>query len=139
MRPVTLDEYLAIVAAVLGIDAAQAVRITNLSLADSALHAPFASYGGVEFYPAPHQKAAILCSRLVRNHPVTIDGNKRAGYLSMLVFLEVNGLVWKPPSDDEIELTINAVAAGTMAEDTFVEWVAEHTEPGPPVRLRAAE
>src|SRR5438093_10892027 len=47
---------------------------------------PQASFGGEEFYAGIATKAAVLCSRLVRNHPLP-DGNKRAGYLAMREFL----------------------------------------------------
>lgn len=56
---------------------------------------PFASFGGQDFYPDPIQRAGILCSRLVRNHPLP-DGNKRTAYLSMLMFLDTNGIAWHP-------------------------------------------
>lgn len=54
-----------------------------MALAESALNAPAAAYGGVEFYPEPHQKAAVLYSRLVRNHPLP-DGNKRVAFICMI-------------------------------------------------------
>ena len=38
-------------------------------LADSALHAPSASFGDEEFYPDFCDKAAVLLVRLVKNHP----------------------------------------------------------------------
>jgi prophage maintenance system killer protein len=48
----------------------------KLDLADSALHAPLASFGGEEFYPDFCDKAAVLLVRLAKNHPV-LDGTKR--------------------------------------------------------------
>jgi death on curing protein len=47
---------------------------SRLDLADSALHAPSASFEGNEFYPDLIDKAAVLTSRLAWNHPL-IDGN----------------------------------------------------------------
>jgi hypothetical protein len=50
-------------------------RAARMDLADSALHAPAAEFGGVEFYPDLARKTAVLAARLIRNHPLP-DGNK---------------------------------------------------------------
>ncbi len=126
MESLEIDDYLAIAAAVLEVDADTITRIANIPLAESALHAPFASFGGQEFYPDVIQRAGILCSRLVRNHPLP-DGNKRAAYLSMLMFLEINGIKWYPPSENERVLAVEALTARTMGENAFIDWLREHT------------
>ncbi|MGH9092219.1 MAG: hypothetical protein ACRDZR_12715, partial [Acidimicrobiales bacterium] len=46
-----LTDYLAIVTEVTGLDAETAIRVTNLELADSALHAPRAGWGDTESLP----------------------------------------------------------------------------------------
>ena len=53
--------------------------VTNLELLDSALHAPQAGFGDVEFYPEFVDKAAVLVVRIARNHPLP-DGNKRLAW-----------------------------------------------------------
>ena len=58
---------------------------------DSALNAPFQTFGGEDVYPSLQKKAARLCFGLVKNHPF-VDGNKRIGAHAMLVFLALNGL-----------------------------------------------
>ncbi len=58
---------------------------------DSALNAPFQTFGGEDVYPSLQQKAARLCFGLVKNHPF-VDGNKRIGAHVMLVFLALNGV-----------------------------------------------
>ena len=58
---------------------------------DSALNAPFQTFGGEDVYPSLQQKAARLCFGLVKNHPL-VDGNKRIGAHVMLVFLALNGV-----------------------------------------------
>lgn len=58
---------------------------------DSALSAPFQTFGGEDVYPSLQQKAARLCFGLVKNHPF-VDGNKRIGAHVMLVFLALKGL-----------------------------------------------
>ena len=64
--------------------------IRDEGLLDSALESPFQSFGGEELYPSIQAKAARLCYGLVKNHAM-IDGNKRIGAHTMLVFLAVNG------------------------------------------------
>ena len=68
-------------------DTATIAGLPNLSLADSALHAPFAGFGEHEFYPEFVDKAAVLLERLARNHPLP-DGNKRAAWVTLRVFVE---------------------------------------------------
>lgn len=126
MEEIPVHMYLNIAAEVLGVDDATIVRIANIPLIESALAAPFASFDGVEFYEEPRQKAAIICSRLVRNHPLT-DGNKRSAYLSMLMFLLLNAIPWHPPTELERSLTIEGLAARTVTEEEFVVWVRTYT------------
>lgn len=68
-RYVTLGEYFWLAEQVTGIDAAVLLKASRVDLADSALHAPSAEFGGEEFYPDLYDKAAVLCCRLVWNHP----------------------------------------------------------------------
>jgi death on curing protein len=46
-----LADYVAIAAEVTGLDAVTVMKVANLDLADSALHAPAAGFGETEFYP----------------------------------------------------------------------------------------
>ncbi len=59
--------------------------LRDKGLLESALSAPFHSFGDAEAYPSLPQKAARLCYGLVKNHPF-VDGNKRIGAHAMLVF-----------------------------------------------------
>ena len=95
-----LADFLAIGELVLGNPAEEIARVSRLELAESALHAPAAAFGGIEFYPDLAIKAAVLCTRLVKNHPLP-DGNKRVGFVCMIEFCLRNGLTWTPPPGDE--------------------------------------
>jgi death-on-curing protein len=122
-----LADFLLISEAVLGVDAGELIHATRLDLAESALCAPQASFAGQEFYPLFEDKAAVLCSRLIRNHPL-LDGNKRVGYLCLVEFAERNGFTWTPPAEDgpsgdETVRVILAVAAGTMDGLTLARWI----------------
>jgi len=63
VRYLTLAEALTIAEAVTGTPAAVLARASRLDLLDSALHAPRAGFGDVEFYPDFADKAAVLRPR----------------------------------------------------------------------------
>ena len=95
-----LADYVAIAAEVTGLDAATVMKVANLDLADSALHAPAAGFGETEFYPDFVDKAAVLIVRLAKNHPLP-DGNKRVSWVALRLFVEINGWSWSArPSVD---------------------------------------
>ena len=60
-------------------------------LLDSALAAPYATFGGEEFFSSIEEKAARLAIGLVTNHPIFV-GNKRTTAHSMLALLRLNGI-----------------------------------------------
>lgn len=64
--------------------------LRDVSLLESAVFRPQSSFGGNDLYPTIFDKASVLMHSLILNHSF-IDGNKRTGTVSMLVFLEVNG------------------------------------------------
>ena len=77
-----LADYVGIAAEITGLDEAMVVKIANLDLADSALRAPSAEFGGEEFYPDFVDKAAVLAVHVAKNHPLP-DGNKRAAWVAL--------------------------------------------------------
>ena len=124
-----LADYLAIAAAVTGLDDTTVMNVTNLDLADSALHAPAAGFGDNDFYPDFVDKAAVLIVRLARNHPLP-DGNKRAAWVALRLFVDINGWRWDPkPSIDDAEAAVVAIAAGEWDETRAAEWLRIHLRP----------
>ena len=121
-----LADYVAIAAEVTGLDAATVMKVANLDLADSALHAPAAGFGETEFYPDFVDKAAVLIVRLAKNHPLP-DGNKRVAWVALRMFVEINGWSWSErPSVDEAEQVVLAIAAGEWGEERTAEWLSEY-------------
>jgi death-on-curing protein len=121
MRYITLAEAFVIAEAVTGIDANTLVHVSRSDLLDSALHAPQAGFGDTDFYPTLLDKAAVLCVRIARNHPLP-DGNKRLAWVTMVVFLDLNGVQLHRADDDAVR-TMLAVAAGQMTEEQLAEWL----------------
>jgi death-on-curing protein len=124
-----LADFVAIAQAVTGLDLQTVLNVTNLDLADSALHAAAAGFGDDDFYPEFVDKAAVLLVRLARNHPLP-DGNKRAAWVSLRLFVDINGWTWEPkPSVDDAEAAVLAVAAGEWDETATAEWLRSHIRP----------
>ena len=65
------------------------------------------------------EMAAAYLFHIVSNHPF-VDGNKRVGLLSALVFLELNGITLTRGSEELYELTM-AVAAGQKTKSEVTE------------------
>ena len=98
--------------------------VRDYNLLDSALETPFQSFGGDELYPTIQAKAARLGYWLIKNHCM-IDGNKRIGTHSMLVFLALNGIELKYMQKELYE-TILDVAAGKIEYEDLLQWVLDH-------------
>lgn len=89
--------------------------LRDLPLLESAVAAPQASFAGVSPYQDVIEMAAAYLYYLCSNHPF-VDGNKRVGLGSCLVFLKLNG--YTPAEDGEDwELLTFAVAAGALSRD----------------------
>ena len=98
--------------------------VRDYNLLDSALETPFQSFGGDELYPTIQAKAARLGYGLIKNHCM-IDGNKRIGTHSMLVFIALNGIELKYMQKELYE-TILDVAAGKIEYEDLLQWVLDH-------------
>jgi death-on-curing protein len=125
-RYLDLIDYLLIAEQVLEVPAEDLGRLQRLGLADSALNAPAAGFGGVEAYPDFGRKVAVLGWHLIKNHPLP-DGNKRCALLAMIEFTQRNGRTWTPdPGDPEAgDAVIRGVAAGSVGEAELADWVRE--------------
>jgi death-on-curing protein len=123
-RYITLAEYFWLAEQVTDTEAGTLTKAARVELAESALHAPAAEFGGVEFYPDLLDKAAVLTCRLAWNHPLP-DGNKRAAWAALVVFCDLNDLNWDPdpPNVDEAEQAMIAVAAHEVDEVWLREWL----------------
>lgn len=127
MNYLGLGDVIFIASKVLRIEPEVLLRTSRINVAESAVHAPGASFDSVEFHPGLPRKIAVLGYRLVRNHPF-IDGNKRVAFLAMVEMAERNGKGWNEPDgdpegDETVEMMV-AAAAGTVDEGAFIDWVS---------------
>ncbi len=101
-------------------------ELRDLGLLESALDRPRDLFANSENSSVP-ELAAAYCSGIVRNHPF-VDGNKRAGILAAVMFLDLNGFDFAP---DEVEAytIIMALAAGEIDEDALADWIAQNAAP----------
>lgn len=98
--------------------------IRDEGLLESALAAPFQTFGGEPVYPSLQAKAAQLGFGLIRNHPF-VDGNKRIGAHTMLVFLAVNGIELRYEQQELIDIVLS-VAAGQIDRQRLLQWILDH-------------
>ena len=98
--------------------------IRDDSLLESALNAPFQSFDGIDVFPSIQQKAARLAFGLIKNHAF-IDGNKRIGVHTMLVFLALNKIELYY-TQDELSDTVLKIAAGKLEFEDLLQWILKH-------------
>ncbi|MEQ9097085.1 MAG: type II toxin-antitoxin system death-on-curing family toxin [Phycisphaerales bacterium] len=82
----------------------------DVGLLLSALEQPRATFAGSYLHADLFEMAAAYLFHVVSNHPF-IDGNKRTGAASAIVFLEVNGVEIEADEDGLYDITV-AVASG---------------------------
>jgi death on curing protein len=121
-----LGDYCEIAAELLGTSAEQIARLSRIALADSALAAPRAGFGNQEAYPDLIEKAAVLVEHLARNHPLP-DGNKRAAFLSVWLFMEVNGQPFVGEDPETDVPMVERIAAGEASPNEIVAWLDGRT------------
>ena len=79
--------------------------VRDIGLLDAAAHRPQTVLYGQQAYPDLDTKAAVLLDSVVRNHAL-VDGNKRLGWLAIVVFYGLNDVTLDAPDDDAYELVM---------------------------------
>jgi death-on-curing protein len=96
--------------------------IRDEGLLESALARPLnlAAYGEPDFA----ELAASYAVGLAKNHAF-VDGNKRAAFLAVGLFLALNG--WRlVTTQADATLAVLNIAAGVWNDDAFARWLREH-------------
>ena len=81
---------------------------------------PQASFGGNLLHADLFEMAAAYLFHLVGNHPF-VDGNKRVGAASAIIFLAMNGVNIEADEDGLVDLTLT-VACGEGAKAEIAEF-----------------
>ncbi len=101
-----------------------AAGIRDEGLLDSALGKPQNLFAFGK--PSLFDLAASYAFGLVKNHPF-IDGNKRIGFATAGLFLELNGCHFEAAEVDVVLRTL-ALAAGEMTEADYAAWLKANSK-----------
>lgn len=71
--------------------------------------------------------AALYTAGVIRNHPF-VDGNKRAGFVTGVLFLELNGFSFIASEADATRAVMD-LAAGSIEETDFGTWLRQNSRP----------
>lgn len=97
--------------------------VRDIGLIEAAILRPQLGY-----YDSLLEEAAALWESLAMNHGF-IDGNKRVAYISMEIFLEINGQTILPEDDDIIHFIYTALEGGIFTKDVLHKWLKSNTGP----------
>lgn len=99
--------------------------VRDMSLLESALARPQATFAQDDLYPDLWSKAAALMHSLIRNHPF-VDGNKRTALAATGIFLELNGYALTASNEAVLEF-VRQVAVGGMELAAMAAWLEVHS------------
>ena len=111
--------------------------IRDIGLLDSAVHRPRVTVFGRDADPGLDGKAAVLLESVVRNHAL-VDGNKRLGWLAVVVSYGLNDISLEAPDDEAYNLVISIASSATDYQHTAVRLATWHQEAITPA-VRPAE
>jgi death-on-curing protein len=96
--------------------------VRDLGLLESALARPMNKFAYGEAGLAA--LAAAYAYGIAKNHPF-VDGNKRAAFASIIVFLGLNGMEFVA-APEEATAIILALAAGEVSEEALARWIGDN-------------
>ena len=95
--------------------------VRDLGLLMSAVMMPQQRFADAYLHQGVAAMAAAYLFHIVQNNPFQ-DGNKRAGVLAALIFLDANGVTHLPDPAD-LERVTFSVAASEMSKDELTSWM----------------
>jgi len=96
--------------------------VRDIGLLESALARPQNKFAYRETDLAA--LAAAYVFGIARNHAF-VDGNKRAAFASMIVFLGLNGIDFIVPPENATVM-IQSLAAGEVSEGSLTRWIRDN-------------
>lgn len=94
--------------------------VRDLGLLSSAIAQPSSKFGNAYLHGDLFEMAAAYLYHIVQNHPF-IDGNKRVGSATAIIFLELNGVEIEADEDGLVDITV-AAASGTARKPEIAEF-----------------
>ncbi|MFI4910983.1 MAG: type II toxin-antitoxin system death-on-curing family toxin [Sedimentisphaeraceae bacterium JB056] len=94
--------------------------IRDSELLKSAVEMPVASFDGRYLHQNIFEMAAAYMYHITQNHPF-IDGNKRVGAASAIIFLSINDIEIENDQDGLIELSLK-VASGKAYKEQIADF-----------------
>ena len=95
--------------------------IRDLNALKSTINEPKATFDKIDLYKTIFDKAAIILLSIIKSHPF-VDGNKRVGITSALLFLAINGYKLKMDPEKLYVLTIKVATSKTDLESISKEF-----------------
>ena len=123
MISLTLEQLLELHALVIS-ETGGSAGLRDLGRLEAALAAQTQSVFDQELYESIFEKAAALLRGITADH-VFVDGNKRTGSLTALVFLKINGQSFRAKKG-EIEDFAVEVATDHLDVATIAVWLKAH-------------
>lgn len=97
--------------------------IRDQGLLESAIQMPQASFGGNYVHTTVFEMAAAYAFHIAQNQPF-VDGNKRAGLASALVFLDINAIELNDP-DEKLYDAMIAIAEKRFNKSDLAKLIEE--------------
>jgi death on curing protein len=96
--------------------------VRDSGLLESALARPINKFAYGETDLA--SLAAAYAFGIAKNHPF-VDGNKRAAFASLIVFLGLNGIDFAPQPEAATAIMLS-LAAGEVSEESLARWIRDN-------------
>ena len=98
--------------------------VRDQNMLESAVHRPFATYGGEDLYPDIYLKCSALIQSIVKNHPF-VDGNKRTAFVSAYSVLLKNNIRISASEIEVVKFMVD-VANKNLSVDEISSWLKSH-------------
>jgi death-on-curing protein len=99
--------------------------VRDVTRIESVIAAPQQTSFGQELYPSPHDKAAVYLRGIIADHPF-VDGNKRTGITSGIMFLKKNGCDFEAKLGELEDFAVR-VATDHLTIEAIAEWLKAHS------------
>jgi death on curing protein len=111
------------------------LSIRDMGLLESAVALPATEFDGQQLHANIFEMAAAYLFHITQNHPF-VDGNKRTGAASALVFLLLNA-VEVTADEEQLEVIVWNVACGQAGKQEIAEFLKGNSRAGEPSQGRS--